>query len=65
MYGELKVTVVLKEDRNCLTKVFEPQCANVIPVYEDIAFVGVVKPHCEFQDRAFPGTIHADNDLQL
>ena len=62
-HREWEVSVVLEEDRDRSTKFLELQRADVMSVYEDIALVRVIQPHCEFEDSAFPCAVGANDDL--
>ena len=62
-YRELEVAVILEEHRYRPAKILELQCADVVSIYEDIAFFGIVQAHCQFQNCALPSAVSADDDL--
>ena len=62
-HGEREEGVVLEEDGNGTPEVVELERADVVSAEEDLALVGVVQACRQFEDRALPGTVRADDDL--
>lgn len=54
--------VVLEENGDGLAEVVEPECADIVPVEEDLALLCVVQTRDELEDGALSGAVRADDD---
>ena len=62
-HREGEVGVVLEEDGDGLAEVEELECADVVPVQQDLPLFGVVQPHDELEDCALPRAVRPYNHL--
>ncbi len=58
------MSVVLEEDRDRLTEIAQFECADVMPIDEDLAVLRIVQPHDELEDRALPSAVRTYDHLQ-
>ena len=63
-YGERKVSVVLKQDCHCSSKVRQPQCLDIVSVDEYAPLRGVEYSSSKLENGAFSGSIRANYDLR-
>ena len=62
-YGQWEVRVVLEEDRDSLSKVPQLESADVVPVDQDLPFLGIVKACDKLENRTLSRPVDTDNDL--